>query len=291
MKHPGIATILATGGPGMVTAAYSSGKPALGVGAGNAPAYVDKDVDIVRAANDLVLSKHFDYGMICATEQAIIADKDVYDPLVQELSAARPTSSPTRRRPSSSSTCSAAPPTRARPRSSTAWFRQVPALIANAAGFSIPRTPPSSAPSARKSARTSRWTMEKLCPVQAVLKSPDKETGFKMCEQMLVHGAGHTAVIHTNNQDLVREYGVRMHACRVFWNSPSSLGGVGDIYNAIAPSLTLGCGSYGGNSVSGNVQGREPHQTSSASLGGTTTCSGSRSRPRPTSSRRDQVPA
>ena len=85
MKHDGIATILATGGPGMVKAAYSSGKPALGVGAGNAPAYVDKDVDIVRAANDLVLSKHFDYGMICATEQAIIAHKDVYAPLIKEL--------------------------------------------------------------------------------------------------------------------------------------------------------------------------------------------------------------
>ena len=85
MKHPGVATILATGGPGMVKAAYSSGKPALGVGAGNAPAYVDTDVDIVRAANDLVLSKHFDYGMICATEQAIIAHKDVYDQLIKEL--------------------------------------------------------------------------------------------------------------------------------------------------------------------------------------------------------------
>lgn len=85
MKHDGIATILATGGPGMVKAAYSSGKPALGVGAGNAPAYVDKNVDIVRAANDLVLSKHFDYGMICATEQAIIADKEVYAPLIKEL--------------------------------------------------------------------------------------------------------------------------------------------------------------------------------------------------------------
>ena len=85
MKHDGIATILATGGPGMVKSAYSSGKPALGVGAGNAPAYVDKDVDIVRAANDLVLSKHFDYGMICATEQAIIAHKDIYKDLIKEL--------------------------------------------------------------------------------------------------------------------------------------------------------------------------------------------------------------
>lgn len=96
--------------------------------------------------------------------------------------------------------------------------------------------------------------MEKLAPVQAVLKSDNKEQAFEMCEAMLKHGAGHTAAIHTNDRDLVREYGQRMHACRIIWNSPSSLGGVGDIYNAIAPSLTLGCGSYGGNSVSGNVQ-------------------------------------
>ena len=97
-------------------------------------------------------------------------------------------------------------------------------------------------------------TMEKLAPVHAVLKFSDKEQGFEMCEEMLKHGAGHTAAIHTNNDDLVREYGLRMHACRIIWNQPSSLGGIGDIYNSIAPSLTLGCGSYGGNSVSGNVQ-------------------------------------
>ena len=97
-------------------------------------------------------------------------------------------------------------------------------------------------------------THEKLAPVQAVLKADNKEQAFEMCEKMLKLGAGHTAAIHTNNQELVREYGVRMHACRIIWNQPSSLGGIGDIYNAIAPSLTLGCGSYGGNSVSGNVQ-------------------------------------
>ena len=255
MKHPGIATILATGGPGMVTAAYSSGKPALGVGAGNAPAYVDKDVDIVRAANDLVLSKHFDYGMICATEQAIIADKDVYDPLVQEL----------KRRKAYFVTDEEKAKLEQYMFGCTAYSGQTPKLnsvvpgksphfIANAAGFSIPEDTTIICAECKEVGENEPLTMEKLCPVQAVLKSPDKETGFKMCEQMLVHGAGHTAVIHTNNQDLVREYGVRMHACRVIWNSPSSLGGVGDIYNAIAPSLTLGCGSYGGNSVSGNVQ-------------------------------------
>lgn len=255
MKHPGIATILATGGPGMVSAAYSSGKPALGVGAGNAPAYIDKDVDVVRAANDLVLSKHFDYGMICATEQAIIADKDVYDPLVKELKRRKAyfvNSEEKAKLERYMFGCTAN--SGGKPKLNSVVPGKSPHFIAEAAGFTIPDDTTIICAECPEVGENEPLTLEKLCPVQAVLKSPDKETGFTMCEQMLVHGAGHTAVIHTNNQDLVREYGLRMHACRIVWNSPSSLGGIGDIYNSIAPSLTLGCGSYGGNSVSGNVQ-------------------------------------
>ena len=248
MKHDGIATILATGGPGMVKAAYSSGKPALGVGAGNAPAYVDKNVDIVRAANDLVLSKHFDYGMICATEQAIIADKEVYAPLIKEL----------KRRKAYFVNDEEKAKLEQYMFGCTAYSGQTPKLnsvvpgkspqyIAKAAGFEIPEDATILAAECKEVGENEPLTMEKLAPVQAVLKSDNKEA-------MLKHGAGHTAAIHTNDRDLVREYGQRMHACRIIWNSPSSLGGVGDIYNAIAPSLTLGCGSYGGNSVSGNVQ-------------------------------------
>ena len=257
MKHPGVATILATGGPGMVKAAYSSGKPALGVGAGNAPAYVDKNVDIVRAANDLVLSKHFDYGMICATEQAIIADKDIYAPLVKELK---------RRKAYFVNADEKAKLERymfgvtayESPDQYTVLNSVVPGkspqYIAKAAGFEIPSDATILIAECKEVGEMEPLTMEKLAPVQALLKSDNKEQAFEMCEQMLVHGAGHTAAIHTNDEALVREYGQRMHACRIIWNSPSSLGGVGDIYNAIAPSLTLGCGSYGGNSVSGNVQ-------------------------------------
>ena len=255
MKHDGIATILATGGPGMVKAAYSSGKPALGVGAGNAPAYVDKNVDIVRAANDLVLSKHFDYGMICATEQAIIADKDIYDPLIKEL----------KRRKAYFVNADEKAKLEQYMFGCTAYSGQIPKLnsvvpgkspqyIAKAAGFEIPEDATILAAECKEVGENEPLTMEKLAPVQAVLKSDNKEQAFEMCEAMLKDGAGHTAAIHTNDRDLVREYGQRMHACRIIWNSPSSLGGVGDIYNAIAPSLTLGCGSYGGNSVSGNVQ-------------------------------------
>ena len=125
---------------------------------------------------------------------------------------------------------------------------------AKAAGFEIPSDATILAAECKEVSDDEPLTHEKLAPVQAVLKADNKEQAFEMCEKMLKLGAGHTAAIHTNNQELVREYGVRMHACRIIWNQPSSLGGIGDIYNAIAPSLTLGCGSYGGNSVSGNVQ-------------------------------------
>ena len=219
MKHDGVATILATGGPGMVKAAYSSGKPALGVGAGNAPAYVDKNVDVVRAANDLILSKHFDYGMICATEQAIIADKDIYDPLVKEL----------KRRKAYFVNAEEKAKLEQYMFGCTAYSGQTPKLnsvvpgkspqyIAKAAGFEIPEDATILAAECKEVGENEPLTMEKLAPVQAVLKSDNKEQAFEMCEAMLKHGAGHTAAIHTNDQALVREYGQRMHACRIIWN-------------------------------------------------------------------------
>ena len=255
MKHDGIATILATGGPGMVKAAYSSGKPALGVGAGNAPAYVDADVDVVRAANDLVLSKHFDYGMICATEQAIIAHKDVYAPLVKELKRRKAyfvNAEEKAKLEQYMFGCTAG--SGQTPKLNSVVPGKSPQYIAKAAGFEIPADATILCAECTEVSDNEPLTHEKLAPVQAVLKADSKEQAFEMCEAMLKLGAGHTAAIHTNNQELVREYGLRMHACRIIWNQPSSLGGIGDIYNAIAPSLTLGCGSYGGNSVSGNVQ-------------------------------------
>ena len=258
MRHPGVATILATGGPGMVKAAYSSGKPALGVGPGNAPVYVDKDVNVARAVNDLILSKHFDYGMICATEQAIIAHQDVYDRLVGEMRRRRayfvnPEEKAKLEQYMFGVTAFAgadAP----KPKLNSVVPGKSPQFIAREAGFTVPDDTTIIAAECVEVGDNEPLTYEKLCPVQAVLKARDKEQGFEMCEQMLKRGAGHTAVIHTNSEDLVREYGLRMHACRIIWNQPSALGGIGDIYNAIAPSLTLGCGSYGGNSVSGNVQ-------------------------------------
>lgn len=257
MKHPSVATILATGGPGMVKAAYSSGKPALGVGAGNAPAYVDSNVDLDCAVNDLVLSKHFDYGMICATEQAIIAHTDIYDSLIEKLKA-RHTYFVKGEEKTKLEKFMFGTTAYAKDGSKPVLNSKVPGKsplwIAEQAGITIPEDTVIIAAECKEVGENEPLTMEKLAPVHAVLRANNKDEAFVMCEQMLVHGEGHTAAIHTDNEDLVREYGLRMHACRVIWNSPSSLGGIGDIYNAIAPSLTLGCGSYGGNSVAGNVQ-------------------------------------
>ena len=258
MKHPGVATILATGGPGMVHAAYTSGKPALGVGAGNAPAYVDNDVDVERAVNDLVLSKHFDYGMICATEQAIIAHKDIYPSLVKEMKRRKAyfvnAEEKAKLEQYMFGVTAYAGKDAPKPQLNSAVPGKSPQWIAQQAGFSIPDDAAILVAECREVGPNEPLTLEKLCPVHALLKAKDKNQAFDMCEQMLVYGTGHTAAIHTNNEELVDEYGLRMHACRIIWNSPASLGGIGDIYNAIAPSLTLGCGSYGRNSVSGNVQ-------------------------------------
>ncbi|MFC2746348.1 MAG: aldehyde dehydrogenase family protein, partial [Parascardovia denticolens] len=255
MKHPRVATILATGGPGMVQAAYTSGKPALGVGPGNAPAYVDEDVDIERAANDLVLSKHFDYGMICATEQGIIAHKSIYSSLIKELKRRKAyfVEGEEKAKLEQYMFGVAAYPAEGAPapRLNSIVPGKSPQWIAHEAGFEIPDDATIIIAECKEVGPKEPLTLEKLSPVHAILKAKDKDQAFDLCEQMLRFGEGHTAAIHTNNEDLVREYGLRMHACRIIWNSPSSLGGIGDIYNAIAPSLTLGCGSYGGNSISG----------------------------------------
>ena len=226
MKHPGVATILATGGPGMVHAAYTSGKPALGVGAGNAPAYVDNDVDVERAVNDLVLSKHFDYGMICATEQAIIAHKDIYPSLVKEMKRRKAyfvnAEEKAKLEQYMFGVTAYAGKDAPKPQLNSAVPGKSPQWIAQQAGFSIPDDAAILVAECREVGPNEPLTLEKLCPVHALLKAKDKNQAFDMCEQMLVYGTGHTAAIHTNNEELVDEYGLRMHACRIIWNSPAS---------------------------------------------------------------------
>ena len=213
---------------------------------------------VPRAVNDLILSKHFDYGMICATEQAIIAHQDVYDRVIDEMKRRRAyfvnREEKAKLEQYMFGVTAYAGKDAPAPKLNSVVPGKSPQFIAHQAGFEIPEDATILAAECQEVGGMEPLTLEKLAPVQAVLKARNKEDAFAKCEQMLRHGAGHTAAIHTDNEKLVREYGLRMHACRIIWNQPSSLGGIGDIYNSIAPSLTLGCGSYGGNSVSGNVQ-------------------------------------
>ncbi|MFC4556517.1 bifunctional acetaldehyde-CoA/alcohol dehydrogenase [Georgenia faecalis] len=257
MRHPGVSLILATGGNGMVRAAYSCGKPALGVGAGNVPAYVHASADVERAANDLVLSKSFDNGMICASEQAVILDDAVYDRAIagmERLHAHRATAEEKALLEelifgvrAGEESCSGATLNAAVVGKSAAW-------IAREAGFTVPEDTSIILVEVEGVGPHEPLTREKLCPVLAVLRAPSTEAGIRYAEEMVeFEGLGHSAVIHATDTDLIRRYGARVKAVRIITNAPASLGGIGDIYNAFIPSLTLGCGSYGRNSVSNNV--------------------------------------
>ncbi|GLY30933.1 bifunctional acetaldehyde-CoA/alcohol dehydrogenase [Kineosporia sp. NBRC 101731] len=257
MHHPGISTILATGGNAMVRAAYSAGKPALGVGAGNVPAWIEKSAKLKRAVNDIVLSKSFDNGMICASEQAVILDEEIYDAALAEfghLHAYRATKDEKRKlekfifgATAYGKSCSGA-------KLNPDVVGKPPVWIAEQAGFTVPADTSIILAEVGEVGPNEPLTREKLCPVLAVLRVGSREEGLQASTQMVeFHGLGHSAVIHTQDEDLVVEFGKRVKAVRVIWNSPSSQGGIGDMYNSFVPSLTLGCGSYGHNSVSNNV--------------------------------------
>jgi acetaldehyde dehydrogenase / alcohol dehydrogenase len=257
MHHPGVATILATGGNGMVRAAYSAGKPALGVGAGNVPAYLEKTANVARAVNDIVLSKAFDNGMICASEQAVIIDAEVYDVALDAfagLHAHRATPQEKRQLEefifgvaAGGTACDGA-------KLNADVVGKSPQWIAAQAGFEVPTDTSIILVEVADVGPAEPLTREKLCPVLAVLRAEGHAQGLDYAARMVeFHGLGHSAVIHTEDADLVEEYGTRVKAVRVLWNSPASQGAIGDMYNALIPSLTLGCGSYGHNSVSNNV--------------------------------------
>ncbi|MFF5497785.1 bifunctional acetaldehyde-CoA/alcohol dehydrogenase [Streptomyces aquilus] len=256
MHHPGISLILATGGNAMVKAAYSAGKPALGVGAGNVPAYVHQSADLRRAVNDLVLSKSFDNGMICASEQAVILDTEIYEAALAEfrtLHAHRASAEekakleaylfPAR---ASNSGCE--------PKVNAEAVGQSPAWIAEQAGFTVPADTSLILVEAERVGPHEPLTREKLCPVLTVLRASSQRQGFDLAADMVAfHGQGHSAVIHTGDAALAEAYGKRMKTVRVIVNAPSSQGAIGGIYNSLLPSLTLGCGSWGSTSVSNNV--------------------------------------
>ncbi|HFU3714743.1 TPA: bifunctional acetaldehyde-CoA/alcohol dehydrogenase [Streptococcus suis] len=257
MKHDGIATILATGGNAMVRAAYSCGKPALGVGAGNVPAYVEKSANIRQAAHDIVMSKSFDNGMVCASEQAVIVDKDIYDEFVEEFKSYHTYFVNKKEKALLEEYCfgvKANSKNCAEGKLNADIVGKPAAWIAEQAGFKVPEGTNILAAEVAEIGEKEPLTREKLSPVIAVLKVEGREEGLEAARQMVeFHGLGHSAAIHTADADLAKEFGTRVKAIRVIWNSPSTFGGIGDVYNSFLPSLTLGCGSYGRNSVSDNV--------------------------------------
>ena len=250
MNHPGVSCILATGGPGMVKAAYSSGKPALGVGPGNVPCFIEKTAVLKRAVNDLVLSKSFDNGMICASEQAAIIEAPVYKEVVdlmkkagcyfatkEEIKKLEPVVINLEKMSVNSEIVG-----------------KSPAYIANLAGFKIPEDTKVLCTELDGVGSNYPLSIEKLSPVLAVVKVGNVEQGLQLCEEMLRNGGmGHSSVIHSTDQNVITEFSNRMKTGRIIVNSPSTHGAIGDLYNTNMPSLTLGCGSYGGNSTTHNV--------------------------------------
>ncbi|MEV4611580.1 bifunctional acetaldehyde-CoA/alcohol dehydrogenase [Kitasatospora sp. NPDC049258] len=256
MNHPGVATILATGGNAMVKAAYSCGKPALGVGAGNVPAYVEKSADLRRAVNDIVLSKTFDNGMICASEQAVILDAEIRAAALAEFRRLKAHHASAEEKAllerhlfgaGEGSAC-------AGERLNAEVVGRSAHEIAAAAGFEVAADTSVILVDAAHVGSAEPLTREKLCPVLAVLTAETRRAGVELAAAMVeFNGLGHSAAVHTEDTAFVEEFGHAVKACRIIWNAPSSQGGIGDVYNAFLPSLTLGCGSYGHNSVAGNV--------------------------------------
>ncbi len=244
--------ILATGGPGMVKAAYSSGKPALGVGAGNTPAIIDDTADILLAVNSIIHSKTFDNGMICASEQSVIVLDKVYKAVKNEFKARG---------------CYFLNDEEIEKVRKTIIINgalnakivgQKPVKIAALAGVTVPEETKILIGEVESVELSEEFAHEKLSPVLAMYKAKNIEDAFSKAEHLIADGGyGHTSSIYLNaitEKDKLAEFAERMKTCRILVNTPSSQGGIGDLYNfKLAPSLTLGCGSWGGNSVSENV--------------------------------------
>ena len=244
--------ILATGGPGMVHAAYSSGKPAIGVGAGNTPAVIDTSADITLAVNSIIHSKTFDNGMICASEQSVIVLDKVYKRVKKEFADRgcyfldRDETNKVRKTVIINGALNAK------------IVGQTAKTIADLAGVHVPDGTKILIGEVESVEPTEEFAHEKLSPVLAMYKAKDTEDAFSKAERLIADGGyGHTSSIYLNpitEKEKLAEFARRMKTCRILVNTPSSQGGIGDLYNfKLSPSLTLGCGSWGGNSVSENV--------------------------------------
>ena len=251
MNHPNVNLILATGGTGMVKSAYSCGKPALGVGPGNVPCYIDKTAKLETSVNDLVMSKSFDNGMICASEQAVLVDKDIYLEFERLMRKAG---------------CYFVSPEEKEKLKNSMFDEtkghklkshvpgQSPAQIAREAGFEVPEDTKVLVVYEEGIGEEYPFSKEKLSPVLTYYIVQDSEEGINKAERLLEFGGlGHSAVIHSENKETILKFSETMKAGRIIVNSPSTHGAIGDIYNTNMPSLTLGCGSFGGNSTTANV--------------------------------------
>ena len=228
MNHESIALVLATGGSGMVKSAYSTGKPALGVGPGNVPAYVEKSAKIKRVVNDIIGSKTFDNGMICASEQAAIVDKDIYQEVKKEFEAHQCYFVKNNELKKLEAAVMKEDRSAVRPD-----IVGRPAVkIAEMAGIKVPEGTKMLIAELKGVGEDYPLSKEKLSPVLAMVKATSTEHAFDLCEAMLhLGGLGHTAVIHTEDEQLQEKFGLRMKACRILVNTPSSAGGIGDMYN------------------------------------------------------------
>ncbi|WP_172250276.1 bifunctional acetaldehyde-CoA/alcohol dehydrogenase [Saccharibacillus deserti] len=250
MNHPDVALILATGGGAMVRAAYSCGKPALGVGPGNVPAFIEKTADIDQAVTDLILSKSFDNGMICASEQAVIIEEPIFDRVKKKMIAngcyflnkdeiAKLT-------PSAMNVekCAVNP----------AIVGQSAFKIAEMAGIAVPAATKILVAEIEGVGPKFPLSAEKLSPVLACYKVKTADEGIARAAEIVEFGGmGHSSAIHSNDDAVIQRFANRLQTGRIIVNSPSTHGAIGDIYNTNLPSLTLGCGSYGRNSTSSNV--------------------------------------
>lgn len=253
MSHPDVNLILATGGTSMVKSAYSCGKPALGVGPGNVPCYVNKTAKLKTSVNDIVLSKAFDNGMICASEQAVLVDESIYEEFESLMKEAG---------------CYFVNQEE-KEKIQNAMFNYIegygykiksdipgksPYEIAKRAGIEIPESTKVIVVPEENIGFEYPFSEEKLSPVLTYYIVKDEEEGIKKSERLLeIGGLGHSAVIHCEDKAIILRFSKAMKAGRIIVNSPSTHGAIGDIYNTNMPSLTLGCGSFGGNSTTANI--------------------------------------
>lgn len=250
MNHCGIALILATGGAKLVSAAYSAGKPALGVGPGNVPCYIEKTARLERAITDLILSKTFDNGLICASEQAVIVDREIADRAASLLQQSgcyflNPTEVEQLTKIATSEDCCHINPQ---------IVGQSASTIARMAGLTVPEHTKILIAPLEGVGPNNPLSQEKLSPILAFYQVDNYRQGIERCVQMVEFGGlGHSAVIHSENKQVIKEFSERVRVGRIIVNSPCTHGAIGDIYNTNMPSLTLGCGSYGRNSTTSNV--------------------------------------